>query len=106
VAVSDPLAPIIGDPAGMRALAGTLRSAANSLGTVDDSVWGKARRTSFTGPAADRLSGAMGAWHGDISGAANELSDAADLLLRAATDVETALRERARLLAELGGPAV
>jgi hypothetical protein len=48
----------------------------------------------------------MSAWHGDISGAANELSDAADLLLRAATDVETALRERARLLAELGGPAV
>jgi uncharacterized protein YukE len=94
--VSDFLSPIVGDPAGMRALAATLRSAANTLGNADDSVWSKARATSFTGPAAERLKGAMGAWHGDMSSAANELSDTADLLVRAAAEVEAAQRERAR----------
>jgi uncharacterized protein YukE len=88
----------------MRALAATLRSVANSLGNVDDSVWSKARSTSFTGPAADRLSSAMSAWHGDMSGAAHRLSDTADALVRAAADVEAALRERERLLRGDGGP--
>jgi hypothetical protein len=90
--------PVIGDPAGMRALASTLRGAASSLGNADDAVWSKASSLSFVGPAANRLASAIGSWHGDISGASHRLSDTAALLERAATDVEIAQRERQRLL--------
>jgi hypothetical protein len=89
----------------MRALAKTLRTAAESLGAADDAVWSKAGSLSFSGPAADRLSGAMTGWHGDMSGAATQLSGTADLLERSATDVEAAQRERERLLrAHADGP--
>jgi hypothetical protein len=94
--LSDSLSPIIGDPAGMRALAGTLKSAALALGNADDSVWRKALATHFTGPAAERLASAMIAWHGDMSSAAMELADTALLLMRSADEVEAAQRERAR----------
>lgn len=101
------LAPVIGDPAGMRALAATLRSAAQSLGNADDAVWSKARSLSFVGPAATRLAAAIGAWHGEIGGAAQQLSDTAGLLERAANEVEAERRARARLRHALtDGPAV
>jgi hypothetical protein len=80
----------------MRALAGTLKSAALTLGNADDGVWRKALGTHFTGPAAERLASAMIAWHGDMSSAAIELADAALLLMRSADEVEAAQRERAR----------
>jgi hypothetical protein len=75
----------------MRALASTLRAAAGSLVAADDAVWSKASSLSFAGPTADRLAGAIGAWHGDIADAARELAATASLLDRAASEVEAAL---------------
>jgi hypothetical protein len=78
----------------MRDLARALRQTAASVAACDSSVWPKATSLTFTGPAADRLQHALGDWHGDVVSAANLLGDAADLLLRAAAELD---EERARL---------
>jgi hypothetical protein len=85
----------MGDPAGMRDLAATLRAAADSIAAADHLVWRQATSLEFEGRAAGRLADVMRGWHGELSGAADALSATADLLLRAATEVEEELaRER------------
>jgi glutamine synthetase type III len=92
------LPPIVGDPDGMRVLANALRSTARAVGTTDHSVWSRASVLEFSGPAADRIASEMVAWHGSVHGAAVELNDAADLLMRAAAEVEQQIKDRERLL--------
>jgi hypothetical protein len=82
----------------MRSLAAALRSTAQAVGATDSSVWSRASVVEFSGPAAERLAAEMSAWHASVKGAADELVATADLLLRAATQVEEELRARERLL--------
>ena len=89
---------VTGDPAGMRALAAALRSTAAAVGASDSAVWGRACVLEFSGPAATRLADEMRAWHTTVRSAADELLATADLLLRAAAQVEQELEDRRRLL--------
>jgi hypothetical protein len=75
----------------MRDLAATLRAAAQSIAATDQLVWSQAKRIELEGPHGVRLAEVMRGWHGDMSGAADALSDTADLLLRAASQVEEEL---------------
>ena len=101
-----------GDPAGMRALAGTLRSDAQAIDGVGSGIVSAVGSMSFEGPAADRLlEGAQGARRNLADGAAR-LQDLAGLLEGKAAEVEQAQRDRlARLeqmraeLSEQGIPA-
>jgi hypothetical protein len=95
------LPPIVGDPAGMRSLAAALRSTAQAVDAADSSVWSRASVLEFSGPAAERIASEMGAWHADVRGVAVELDDTADLLVRAAAEVERQIQERERLLRAL-----
>jgi hypothetical protein len=92
---------VIGDPAGMRALATALRSTAAQIEGVDAAVYGKAGCLSFTGPAATRIASEVRGWHGSISGVVTSLQGAAALLERSASDVEAEQIARARLQAKL-----
>jgi hypothetical protein len=92
---------VIGDPAGMRALAAALRSTASNTASADEAVWSRATAMQFTGPAATRIAGTIRAWHGEVSGAAQQLAETAALLERSAADVEAEQAARARLLQQL-----
>src|SRR6185312_11367325 len=96
--VSIDLPPVVGDPAGMRALAAALRSTASKASTVDQAVWGHVSALHFTGPAANRIAGEVRAWHGEVSGAVAELNETAGLLERAAAEVEREQVARLRMI--------
>jgi hypothetical protein len=85
----------------MRALAAALRSTASKASTVDQAVWSHVSALHFTGPAARRIAGEVRTWHGEVSGAVNELNDTAGLLDRAAADVEREQIARLRLIHQL-----
>jgi hypothetical protein len=85
----------------MRALAAALRSTAANVASVDQAVWGSVSNLHFSGPAATRIAGMIRGWHGDVSGAAQQLNDAAGTLERSASDVEAQQMARARLLHQL-----
>lgn len=99
--VSIDLPPVVGDPAGMRALAAALRSTASNVSSVDQAVWGHVSALHFSGPAATRIAGEVRAWHGEVSGAADRLNEAAGLLERSAADVELQQIARARMIHQL-----
>jgi hypothetical protein len=93
---------VLGDPGAMQAAAAGLRLRA-------DQVLDTARRTSdavsnavYSGPAADRFRAAGSARHERLVGAAYQLHDLADTLMRSAAEVAEAQAEaeRAALLAE------
>jgi hypothetical protein len=90
----DDRSPVVGDSDGMRALATALRQVGTTVAACDSSVWAKAGSLEFVGPAATRLRAVLQSWHGDLGTATNALEDAADLLVRAAAEIDT---ERARL---------
>jgi hypothetical protein len=92
---------VVGDSDGMRALASALRQTAASVSSCDSSAWPKVATLTFTGPAAGNLQAALSVWHGDVTSAANTLSDAADLLVRAAAQVDADRAARARLEQQL-----
>jgi hypothetical protein len=97
--------PVAGDPAGMRALAANLRAVAESIEPDDGALRTVVDVMTFRGPAAVRVRGRVdGATGGPALG---ELHRTADLLVRAAAQVEDAQAERARLLrlaaAQAGG---
>jgi hypothetical protein len=95
------LPPVVGDPAGMRALASALRSTADAIAGIDSSVYGRVSGLSFTGPAATRIAGVIDGWHGDVSGAASSLQETAGLLERSAATVEREQIARLRLQHQL-----
>ena len=83
----------------MRALAGRLRSVADSVGHDDDGIRSAVVGMHFRGPAATRLRTQLAGILGRSGKTASQLTDAADLLMREATRVEHAQKERERLLA-------
>ena len=95
------LPPVVGDSNGMRDLAMALRRTASSVSSCDASGWPQVAALSFTGPAATRLQTALSGWHIDVMSAANMLGDAADLLMRAAAQVDAERAARALLEQQL-----
>jgi hypothetical protein len=92
---------VVGDPAGMRALASALRSDAQSVGFVAASTNAEVNGLEFYGPAADRIKLGMGLRARMAGTLVERLVALAGLLDRAAADVEAAQRARERKMAEL-----
>jgi uncharacterized protein YukE len=92
---------VVGDPAGMRALAGTLKSLAQQVADQAASVAKTTGSISFEGPAATRFSHTIGLWETDVTSAAQELITAASVLETSATQVEAEQQARARILHQL-----
>jgi hypothetical protein len=91
---------VVGDPAGMRALAAALRAQADDLGARAADVHTAVLAVTFEGPAATRLqSRAAGARFALVS-QAGRLQDVAALLERAAAEVEAERAAAARRLRE------
>jgi uncharacterized protein YukE len=92
---------IPGDPAGMRALAASLRADAATTAMVAAGLKGQLDGLEFVGPAADRFFDATHASEARCVRTAERLVDTSALLERSATEVEAAQRERLRRLAEM-----
>lgn len=100
------LPPVVGDPAGMRALAAALRSDAGMVAVVSADVAAAVEGLEFYGPAADRLEETVRLSARDGGRVADRLLSLAAFLDRAAADVEQQQRERARLLERLRQEAI
>jgi uncharacterized protein YukE len=94
------LAPIVGDPAGMRAYAGYLRSTAGQVGSFGADLSAIVKGMTFEGPAAEQFSARLQSFGSSCAAAAHELQALASRLDAAAERVEAAIRERERLLRE------
>ena len=92
---------VVGDPAGMRALAAALRNDAAGVGVVAATAASTVDGLEFYGPAATRLDGRVRSAGRAAGLVAEELISAANVLERAATRVEAEQRARARKLEEL-----
>ena len=92
---------IPGDPAGMRALAASLRNDATQIAVVAKSLKAQLDAVEFVGPAADRFEDRLRASSSRCVRLAERLADTAALLERSASEVEAAQRERERRLAEM-----
>jgi hypothetical protein len=90
--------PVVGDPAGMRALATALRTAAADFASIGSSIASLVNGLDFEGPAARRIRGRVHDRTSVIETAARGLNDLADLLMRAAAEVEAAQAARQRAL--------
>ena len=95
------LPPIPGDPAGMRALAGSLRRTADQISQVDADVGSTVSAMTFEGPAGDRFRAAASRSGRAATGAADNLQGLGDLLERSAAEVEQAQADRLRRLEEM-----
>jgi hypothetical protein len=95
-----------GDPAGMRALASSLRADGALIATIATSLEGRVDTVEFVGPAATRFEGRMGASVRRCVRVAERLIEAAALLERSAAEVEAAQRERERRLTEMRAEAL
>jgi hypothetical protein len=101
VPVDISLPPVVGDPAGMRALAAGLRGDAASLAVVAADVASTMEATEFYGPAADRLDARVEGSSRRAGALAERLLSTAALLDRAAAEVEELQRARERKLEQL-----
>jgi uncharacterized protein YukE len=90
-----------GDPAGMRALASSLRGYASSAAQLASSVAGDVDAMTFEGPAAGPFREGIRAATTAYERAGEELLDAASTLERSATEVERLQREREQRLAAM-----
>lgn len=104
------LPPVVGDPAGMRALAAALRSDAGMVAVVAADAAAAMDGLEFYGPAADRIGKAVHSESRQAGSFAEQLLSTAALLERAASDVEAQQRARdaevAKLRRELPGVMV
>jgi uncharacterized protein YukE len=92
---------VVGDPAGMRALAAALRGDANAIGRLAGELDGEARGMVFEGPAADAFRADVSGWTGNLRGVAADLLGTASLLETSATQVEAEQRDRERRLQQM-----
>ena len=95
------LPPVVGDPAGMRALAAALRGDAAMIAVVSADAASTVDGLEFYGPAADRIDATVQRAARDGGRLAERLLSLAGLLDRAAADVEAQQRERERQLERL-----
>jgi type II secretory pathway predicted ATPase ExeA len=101
VPVEISLPPVVGDPAGMRALAASLRSDAAAIAVVAADAASTVEGLEFYGPAAHRIDGAVTTRARGAGRQADRLLAVAGLLDRSASEVEAAQRERERKLEQL-----
>jgi uncharacterized protein YukE len=99
--VSITLPEIPGDPAGMRALAATLRGIASDIANLESELTGQVRGMVFQGPAGDAFREGMSGVGERAGNAAQELQGLSDLLERSASEVEAAQREREQRLEQM-----
>lgn len=92
---------VVGDPAGIRALASTLRGHAATIGWIESNCTGTVTSMTFEGPAATRFRARTEDCTRDLTSASDELLQLAGTLDRAAADVEAAQAERARKLEQM-----
>jgi uncharacterized protein YukE len=92
---------IPGDPAGMRALAASLRGDAATIGTLASELASAVAGVTFEGPAATEFFERMRAIEQRCSEAADGLLAVAALLESSADEVEAAQRERLRRMEEM-----
>jgi hypothetical protein len=92
---------VVGDPAGMRALASALRNDAQSVGFVAASAAATVDSLEFYGPAADRIKFGIAVRTRMAGSLVERLVALAGLLDRAASDVEAAQRARERKLEQM-----
>jgi hypothetical protein len=95
------LPPVVGDPAGMRALAAALRADAASIAVVAAQTAATIDGLEFYGPAADRIEAGVTSRARGAGRLADRLLSLAAVLDRSASDVEAAQRERERKLEEM-----
>lgn len=95
------LPPVVGDPAGMRALAAALRSDAGMVAVVAADAAAAIDGLEFFGPAADRIGSGVRSSSRQAGTLAEQLMSTAALLERAASDVEAQQRARERELERL-----
>lgn len=95
------LPPVPGDPAGMRALAGSLRRSAEQISQVDADIGSAVSSMTFEGPAGNRFRAAATASGRAVTAAADSLQSLADLLERSAAEVEQAQADRLRRIEEM-----
>jgi hypothetical protein len=95
------LPPVVGEPAGMRALAASLRSDAASTAVVAADAASTVDGMEFYGPAARRIDAAVTSRARSAGRLAERLMALAGLLERSASEVEAAQRERERKLEQL-----
>jgi uncharacterized protein YukE len=95
------LPPVIGDPAGMRALAAALRGDATATAVVAADTAATMDGLAFYGPAADRIDATVKSRTRSAGRLAERLLSLAALLDRSASEVEQAQRERERKLEQL-----
>lgn len=92
---------VVGDPAGMRALASALRRSAEQISQVDSDISAAVSSMTFEGPAGDRFRAATTTTGGRATSAAARLQSLAGTLERSAAEVEQAQAERLRRLEEM-----
>jgi hypothetical protein len=93
--------PVVGDPAGMRALAAQLRTKAEQVTNGTVAVGNAVTSMTIQGPAAKQVRHLGTALAGSTRTTAGELGEIADLLDRAAGRVEHQQAERTRTIARL-----
>lgn len=102
IALEPPYLPEIpGDPAGMRALASSLRGFGSSAGDLASTVSGDVTAMTFEGPAAGPFRDGIQVVKSAYESVANELLDTASTLERSASEVERLQREREQRLAAM-----
>ncbi len=92
---------VVGDPAGMRALASTLRSTATRIANVDSSISSAVSAMTFEGPAGNRFRDRARGIGRVASNAATTFEGVAAALERSATGVEQAQADRLRRLEQM-----
>jgi hypothetical protein len=96
---------VVGDPAGMRALAGVLRAEASTLALRRSYLEETAKGVVFEAPAGNEFRARLSTWNDQTDGVVQELLGTASLLERSASEVEALLAERARRLEQLAESA-
>jgi uncharacterized protein YukE len=91
----------LGDPVGMKELAGICKNVAGTLGPLGDDVTALPKQMTFEGPAAEAFQGRMQSFGARISSAAHQLHDHAGRLESAAAEVERLIAERNAALQKL-----
>ena len=95
------LPPVVGDPAGMRSLAASLRSDATMVAVVAADASAAIDGLEFFGPAADRIDASVHSSSRQGGTLAEQLLSTAALLERAASDVEAQQAAREQQLERL-----
>ncbi|HEX9379908.1 MAG TPA: hypothetical protein VF891_00290 [Gaiellaceae bacterium] len=91
----------VGDPVGMKELAGLCKDVAGTLGSLGEDVTAIPKQMTFEGPAADAFQARMQSAGSQVTSAAHQLQDYAGRLESAAAEVMRQIAERNAALQKL-----